>query len=64
MLPGDEGRSMYRRADIEQALASFAYTVTATGVTLDTPTTIKALCLAFGVKLDDVTRRVLEMDKQ
>lgn len=60
MLPGDEGRSIYRRADIEQALAAYVFTATASGGAVDM-VAVRALCLSFGIPLDDVARRVKAM---
>lgn len=57
MLPGEITRSVWRRADIEQALAAYIYTATAAGGTVDMHMA-KALCLSFGIDINDVAQRV------
>lgn len=57
MLPGEITRSIWRRVDIEQALAAYVYTATAAGGAVDMHM-VKALCLTFGIQIDDVARRV------
>ena len=57
MLPGEVTRSVWRRSDIVQALAAYVYTATAAGGTVDMHM-VKALCLSFGINVDDVAQRV------
>ncbi len=57
MLPGEITRSVWRRVDIEQALASFVYATTAAGGVVDMGM-VKALCLSFGIDINDVAQRV------
>lgn len=63
MLPGEITRSVWRRVDIEQALAAYVYTFTAAGGAVDMHA-VKALCLAFGINVKDVARRVREVTGQ
>jgi hypothetical protein len=49
--------------DIEQALAAYVYTFTAAGGAVDTHM-VRALCLAFGINVEDVARRVREVTQQ
>ncbi len=60
MLPGEITRSVWRRVDIEQALASYVYTTRAIGGTVDMHA-VAALCLAFGISIEGVARRVREV---
>lgn len=60
MLPGEITRSVWRRVDIEQALAAYVYTATAAGGTVDMHM-VKALCISFGISIDDVGQRVRAM---
>ena len=60
MLPGQITRSIWRQSDIEQALASYVYTARAHGGTVDMHA-VAALCLAFGISIEDVARRVREV---
>ena len=57
MLPGEITRSIWRRADIEQALAAYVYTTTAAGGAVDMAA-VGALCLAFGIDINAVAQRV------
>lgn len=57
MLPGEITRSVWRRVDIEQALAAYVFTTTAAGGVVDM-TAVRALCLSFGISIDDVAQRV------
>lgn len=57
MLPGEITRSVWRRVDIEQALASYIYATTAAGGEVDMHM-VKALCLSFGIDIKDVAQRV------
>lgn len=63
MQPGEITRSVWRRVDIEQALAAYVYTFTAAGGAVDMHM-VKALCLAFGINVEDVARRVREVTGQ
>jgi hypothetical protein len=49
--------------DIEQALAAYVYTFTAAGGAVDMHM-VRALCLAFGINVEDVARRVREVTQQ
>lgn len=63
MLPGEITRSVWRRVDIEQALASYIYATTAAGGVVDMAA-IGALCLAFGIDIERVAvpvRKVREV---
>ena len=60
MQPGEITRSVWRRVDIEQALAAYVYTFTAAGGAVDMHM-VRALCLAFGIDVEDVARRVREV---
>lgn len=60
MQPGEITRSVWRRVDIEQALAAYVYTFTAAGGVVDMDM-VKALCLAFGIDIEDVARGVREV---
>ncbi len=60
MLPGQITRSVWRRVDIEQALAAYVYTTRAAGGTVDEHV-VAALCLSFGIDIADVARRVREV---
>ena len=60
MLPGEITRSVWRRVDIEQALAAYVYTFTAAGGAVDMHM-VKALCLSFGINVEDVAKRVREV---
>lgn len=60
MLSGEIARSVWRRVDIEQALAAYVYTATAAGGAVDMHM-VKALCLAFGIDINDVAQRVRAM---
>lgn len=62
MLPGDLTRSVWRRVDIEQALAVYVFTATASGGAADM-IAVRALCLSFGIQLDDVAQRVRAMNE-
>jgi hypothetical protein len=62
MLPGEITRSVWRRVDIEQALAAYVYSTTAAGGAVDV-VAVKALCLAFGIDIGDVGRRVRALDE-
>jgi len=63
MLPGELTRSVWRRSDIEQALAAYVYTTRAAGGVVDMAA-VGALCLAFGIRLEDVAQRVREVTGQ
>jgi hypothetical protein len=60
VLPGEITRSIWRRTDIEQALAAYVYTSRAAGGVVDMHA-VAALCLALGVSIEDVARRVREV---
>jgi hypothetical protein len=57
MLPGQITRSVWRQSDITQALAAYVYTTTAAGGAVDM-VAVGALCLAFGIDINDVAQRV------
>ena len=63
MLPGEVTRSVWRSSDIIGALAAYVYTTTAAGGVVDMAA-VKALCLSFGISIDDVAQRVRDVDKQ
>jgi hypothetical protein len=60
MQPGEITRSVWRRVDIEQTLAAYVYATTAAGGAVDMHA-VKALCLAFGIEIQDVAQRVKAM---
>ena len=63
MQPGEITRSVWRRVDIEQKLAAYVYTFTAAGGAVDMHM-VRALCLSFGINVEDVARRVREVTQQ